>query len=295
MTDGTAEAREEGGRRLTALLLAPTTFWFLVLLVAPLCILLVYSVGLRAASGGYEPAFTFLQYAKLPTRAVVFRNTAVIAVTSTALCLLVAFPLAYFLATSAGRWKTTLLIFVVVPFWTSFLIRTYAWLLILGANGIPALARLAGLSDGLVLLNTPFSVMLGIVYNYLPLMVLPVYVSLERLDKRLLEASRDLGATPARTLFQVTVPLAAPGIVTGCLLVFIFLSGEYVIPAMLGGNKVFLLGSALVDLFIQARDWPLGSAVAITLIVVMLLAIGLSLRITSRWVRGSGRDEVSLI
>ncbi|MFM7719400.1 MAG: ABC transporter permease, partial [Actinomycetota bacterium] len=289
MTDGTAVAREGGGRRLTALLLAPTTFWFLVLLVAPLLILLVYSVGMRAASGGYEPAFTLLQYAKLPTRAIVFRNTAVIAVSSTVVCLLVAFPLAYFLATAAGRWKTTLLIFVVVPFWTSFLIRTYAWLVILGTNGVPALARLTGLSDDLVLLNTPFAVMLGIVYNYLPLMVLPVYVSLERLDKRLLEASRDLGATPARTLVQVTLPLAAPGIVTGCLLVLILLSGEYVIPAMLGGNKVFLVGSALVDLFIQARDWPLGSAVAIALIVVMLLAIGLSLRVTARWVRGVRR------
>ncbi len=210
------------------------------------------------------------------------------------LSLLVAFPLSYYLATRAGRWKTLLLVLVVVPFWTSFLIRTYAWLTILGANGIPAVADRLGLSEHLVLLNTPFAVMLGIVYNYLPLMVFPIYVSLERLDKRLLESSKDLGATPWRTLFQVTLPLAAPGLITGCLLVFILLSGEYVIPAMLGGNKVFLVGSALVDLFIQARDWPLGSAVAVTMIVGMLATIGLYMRMTSRAMRRTSRD-VSLL
>ncbi len=289
--------REEGreGRRLTtALLLAPTSVWFLLLLVAPLVILIVYSLGQRAPAGGYAPALTLEQYVKLPTRGIAFRNTLFIAVASTLLCLFVAFPLAYYLATRAGRWKTLLLVLVVVPFWTSFLIRTYAWLTILGGNGIPAIAQRLGIAQHLVLLNTPLAVMLGIVYNYLPLMVLPIYVSLERLDKRLLESSRDLGATPGRTLLQVTLPLAGPGLVTGCLLVFILLSGEYVIPAMLGGNKVFLVGSALVDLFIQARDWPLGSAVAVSLIVGMLATIGLYMRLTSRWTRGASRD-VSLL
>lgn len=288
-------SEQEGGRAATALLLTPATLWFLLLLVAPLMILAIYSVGERGPAGGYEPAFTAAQFGKLPTRGIAFRNTFVIAAASTAICLVVAFPLAYFLAIRTGRFKTVLLILVVVPFWTSFLIRTYAWLTILGANGIPSLARKLGLTEDLVLLNTPFAVMLGIVYNYLPLMVFPVYVSLERLDKRLLEASKDLGAPPGRTLLQVTLPLASPGIVTGCLLVFILLSGEYVIPAMLGGNKVFLVGSALVDLFIQARDWPLGSAVAISLIVVMLVAIGVAMRLTSRWTRGSSRSDVSLI
>ncbi|GBC86060.1 Putrescine transport system permease protein PotH [bacterium HR12] len=286
---------EEGGRLTTALLLLPTSLWFLLLLVAPLVILVVYSFGLRAPAGGYEPAFTLEQYAKLPTRAVAFRNTAIMSVASTLLCILVAFPLAYFLATKAGRWKTLLLVLVIVPFWTSFLIRTYAWLVILGSNGIPALAERLGIAHDLVLLNTPFAVMLGIVYNYLPLTVFPIYVSLERLDKRLLEASRDLGAPPWRTLWQVTVPLAAPGIITGALLVFILLSGEYVIPAMLGGNKVFLLGNALVDLFIQARDWPLGSAVAVSMILGMLATIGIYMKLTSRWMRGTGRSGVSLI
>jgi spermidine/putrescine transport system permease protein len=290
-----SRGEREGGRLSTALLLAPASLWFFLLLVAPVVILLIYSVGERAPAGGYQPAFTLAQYVKLPTRAVAFRNTLVIALASTVICLLVAFPLAYYLATRAARLKTVLLVLVVVPFWTSFLIRTYAWLTILGANGIPALVRKIGLSEDLVLLNTRFAVMIGIVYNYLPLMVFPLYVSLERMDKRLLEASKDLGAPPARTLRQITLPLAAPGIVTGSLLVFILLSGEYVIPAMLGGNKVFLVGSALVDLFIQARDWPLGSAVAISLIVVMLVAIGVSMRLTSRWTRGASRDDVSLI
>lgn len=280
---------------MTAALLAPASVWFVLLLISPLVILLVYSVGKQPPFGGFEPAFTFEQFAKLPTRATAFRNTLFIALGSTALCLLVAFPLAYHLATRVGRFKNVLIVLIMVPFWTSFLIRTYAWLTILGNNGIPAIFRHLGLADDLVLLNTPFAVMLGIVYNYLPLMVFPVYVSLERLDKRLLEASKDLGAPPGRTLRQITLPLAAPGILTGCMLVFILLSGEYVIPAMLGGNKVFLVGSALVDLFIQARDWPLGSAVAVSLIIGMLVLITVYMRLTSRWLRGASRDDVSLI
>jgi spermidine/putrescine transport system permease protein len=292
--DGRRSSGEEGRRSTTALLLLPASGWLALLLVAPLVILVVYSVGERAPAGGYQAAVTLEQYSKLPTRWVAFRNTLLIATSSTLICLVIAFPLAYYLATRAQRHKTLLLVLVVVPFWTSFLIRTYAWLTILGANGVPALMNALGLGHP-VLLNTPFAVMLGIVYNYLPLMVFPIYVSLERLDKRLLEASVDLGAPPWPTLRQVTLPLAAPGIITGCMLVFILLSGEYVIPAMLGGNKVFLVGSALVDLFIQARDWPLGAAVAVTLIIGMLVTIGISLRLTARWTRGSSRENVSLI
>ena len=174
-------------------------------------------------------------------------------------------------------WFFVLLILVIVPFWTSFLIRTYAWIFILGGRGIPALLEAAGLGD-IRLINTPFAVMCGIVYAYLPLMVFPIYVSLEKLDKRLLEASEDLGAGPSATFRQITLPLSAPGIITGCMLVFILLMGEYLIPQMLGGGKVFFIGNALVDLFLQSRNWPFGAAVSTALVAIMFVTIAFYMR-----------------
>jgi len=290
LTAATLEGRWRG-RLATALLLLPSGAWFFILLVAPLLILLVFSFGERAPQGGYAPAFTFENYARLPTRSTAFANTLGQATAGTILCLLVAYPLAYYLATRAGAKKTILLIFVVLPFWTSFLIRTYAWLTILGATGIPAILEGLGLGK-IVLLNTPFSVLLGIVYNYLPLMVFPLYVTLERLDKRLIEASKDLGAGRLATFRQVTLPLTAAGILSGIILVFIPIMGEYLIPALLGGGKVFLVGNALVDMFLQSRNWPFGSAAAIGLILVVLVAVASYL-----WVGSRGRVErqVSLL
>ena len=175
-------------------------------------------------------------------------------------------------------------------FWTSILIRTYAWIFILGGRGIPALLELIGLAD-VRLINTPFSVLVGIIYGYLPLMVFPIYVSLEKLDKGLLEASSDLGAPPLRTFRQVTLPLSVPGVATGCMLVFILLMGEFLIPALLGGGKVFFIGNALVDLFLQSRNWAYGSAVAATLVLIMLLTVSLYMRLV---MRRTQRDDVSL-
>jgi len=275
----------------TVLLLLPAATWYVLLLLVPLVILVVFSFGGRAPEGGYRPDFTFANYAELPTRSAAFINALWMATGGTALCLLVGFPLAYYLATRAGPRRTLLLVLVVVPFWTSFLIRTYAWLTILGNNGIPAWLERLGFGH-VVLLNTPFAVMLGIVYNYLPLMVFPLYVSLERLDKRLIEASKDLGAGRWATFRQVTLPLSSAGLLSGVILVFIPIMGEYIIPALLGGGKVFFIGNALVDLFLQSRNWPFGSAAAIVLIAVILIAVTIYLRIGSR----AGRTrEVSLL
>ena len=274
------------------MLLLPTTLWFLLLLLLPLVVILVFSFGERAPAGGYQPAFTFDQYLNLPARMKAFTNTLTLAPIGTVLCLLIAYPLAYYLAVRAGpRTKTLLLTLVIVPFWTSFLIRTYAWIFILGGKGIPALMAWAGLPE-LRLINTPFAVLVGIVYGYLPLMVFPIYVSLEKLDKRLLEASADLGATHAGTFRQVTLPLSMPGLITGSLLVFILLMGEYLIPALLGGGKVFFVGNALVDLFLQSRNWPYGSAVSIGLVVIMLIAIAAYLAALGR---ERMRSDVSLV
>lgn len=279
----------------TFLLLAPATLWYLLLLVAPLVIVAVFSFGARAPEGGYAPAFTFEQYSNLPTRITPFINTLKLASLGTFYGVLIAYPLAYFLATRAtARLKSILVALIIVPFWTSFLIRTYAWVTIMSSRGIPAILIRLGLVNELVLLNTPFAIVLGIVYNYLPLMTFPIYVSLERLDKRLLEASKDLGANQLGTFLQITLPLSASGLVTGSMLVFILLMGEYLIPALLGGGKIFFVGNALVDLFLQSRNWPFGSAVAMALNFIMLIIVSLYLWLTAR-LSGEQRQAVSLL
>lgn len=274
---------------LTAALLAPTSLWFLFMLILPLIVILIFSFGERAAVGGYAGGFTFEQYANLPARLKAFQNTMTFAPIGTLLCLIVAYPLAYYLALRVDRrYKLTLLVLVIVPFWTSLLIRTYAWIFLLGGRGIPSLLEWIGF-EGVRLINTPGAVLIGIVYGYLPLMVFPIFVSLEKLDKNLLEASDDLGGTPLKTFWQITLPLSMPGIATGCMLVFILLMGEFLIPAFLGGGKVFFIGNALVDLFLQSRNWPFGSAVSITLVVIMLIIVSLYMRLTMR--TKTGRDE----
>ena len=275
------------------LLLAPAGTWFLVMLIIPLTVVFIFSFGERAPSGGVVLALTVEQYANLPARWAAFKNTMTLAPIGTLSALFIAYPLAYFLAVkSHPRWKTILLVLVIVPFWTSILIRSYAWIFLLGGRGIPALLEWFGV-EGLRLINTPFAVLVGIIYGYLPLMVFPIFVSLDKLDKRLLEASSDLGAKPWKTFLQITLPLSIPGIATGCMLVFFLLMGEYLIPALLGGGKVFFVGNALVDLFLQSRNWAYGSAVAVTLVVVMLVIVTIYMRLISRL--GASREDVSIM
>ena len=275
------------------LLLAPAGAWFLVMLIIPLTVVFIFSFGERAPSGGVVLAFTFEQYGNLPARWAAFKNTMTLAPVGTLSALLIAYPLAYFLAVKvSSKWKIILLVLVIVPFWTSILIRSYAWIFLLGGRGIPALLDVIGI-EGVRLINTPFAVLVGIIYGYLPLMVFPIFVSLDKLDKRLLEASSDLGAKPWKTFLQITLPLSIPGIATGCMLVFILLMGEYLIPAMLGGGKVFFVGNALVDLFLQSRNWAYGSAVAVTLVVVMLMTVTVYMWLISRL--GASREDVSIM
>ncbi len=273
----------------TAALLAPATLWFLIMLIMPLIVILIFSFGERAAVGGYGGGFTFEQYGNLPARLKAFQNTLTYAPLGTLMSLAVAYPLAYFLALKVDRrFKLLLLVLVIVPFWTSLLIRTYAWIYILGGRGIPAILEWVGI-EGVRLINTPTAVLIGIVYGYLPLMVFPIYVSLEKLDRRLLEASSDLGGGPVKTFLQITLPLSMPGIATGCMLVFILLMGEFLIPAFLGGGKVFFIGNAMVDLFLQSRNWPFGSAVAVSLVIIMLITVSIYMRLTMR--NKTGADQ----
>jgi len=204
---------------------------------------------------------------------------------------LVGLPLAYFLATRAGRRKNLLILLLVIPFWTSFLIRTYSWLILLGQGGLAGI--LADLTGGeFRILGTWSAVMIGLVYGYLPLMVFPIYVTLERMDRTLVEASKDLGAGRWASFRQVTLPIALPGLVTGSLLVFIPMMGEYVIPQILGYGRVFLMGNALYLDFVEFRNWPAGSAKAVMLIVIMLVAITFYLWFLNR---GRRTREVSML
>ena len=258
---------------VTALLLAPAALFFVFLLLVPLAVVLIFSFGERAPAGGYLPAFTLQNYMDLPARGKAFFNTLTLAPLGTLLTAIFAFPMAYFLAVKVSpKWRVAMLILVMAPFWTSQLLRYYAWMIILGNKGLPSWLAMVGITD-VRIINTPWAVLIGAVYGFLPLMVPPIYVSLEKLDKRLLEASADLGATPTRTFFQVTLPLALPGVATGSMLVFILLMGDYILPQFLGGGKVFFIGNALVDLFLQSRNWPFGAAVSVALVAIMFVTI----------------------
>jgi spermidine/putrescine transport system permease protein len=279
-------------RLITAALVGPASVWLFVFLVLPFIAIIVFAFGERAPEGGYQAAFTFEQFANLGARSAAFINTLILAPIGAAACLIVAYPVAYYLAVKASPQRRLLLVsLVVVPFWTSLLVRTYAWMYLLGARGIPHLLEFVGI-ENVRLINTPGAVLLGIVYGYLPLMILPIYVSLERLDRRLLEASADLGATPLSTFLGVTLKLSLPGVMTGFSLVMILLLGEYLIPTLLGGGKVFFIGNALVDLFLQSRNWPFGSAIAITLVLVSVVVLIAANRISTRV---SGARRVDLI
>src|SRR5829696_6088314 len=277
---------------LTALLVLPASLWYLVLLVAPLGIIILFSFGVRGKNGGYAGGLTLDNYANALERNGPFVTSLAMAIAGTILCLLLALPLAYFIATRAGNRKSLLIILLVVPFWTSFLIRTYAWLTILGPEGLAGfIGDMVG-NSSFRILGTPFSILLGVVYGYLPLMVFPIYVTLERMDRTLVEASKDLGAGRWATFRQITLPIALPGLVTGSILVFIPMMGEYVIPQILGYGRTFLAGNALVDAFIQTRNWPFGSAMAVLLILVMLITITFYVWFVNR---GRKTREVSVL
>lgn len=206
-----------------------------------------------------------------------YLNSIWIAAVSTVLTLLVGFPIAYGMAKAPDRWRPLLLMAVILPFWTSFLIRVYAWIGILKNEGLlnNFLMTLGLIATPLVILQTTTAVYIGIVYSYLPFMILPIYANLEKHDPSLIEAAVDLGCTPTAAFWKITVPLAVPGIVAGCFLVFIPAVGEFVIPDLLGGSDTLMIGKTLWVEFFNNRDWPLASAVAVILLLVLVVPIAL--------------------
>ncbi len=210
-----------------------------------------------------------------------------IAAVATFLTLLIAYPLAYGMAQAPKEWQPTLMMFVILPFWTSFLIRVYAWIGILKNEGLlnAFLMYIGAISEPLQIMNTTTAVYIGIVYSYLPFMVLPLYASLEKIDGRLLEAAEDLGSPPWKAFWQVTFPLSIPGIVAGCFLVFIPATGEFVIPDLLGGSETLMIGKTLWSEFFNNRDWPVASAVAVLLLLVLIVPI-----VAFQWAQQRARE-----
>ena len=280
-------------RRLT--LIAIPYLWLLALFLVPFLIVMKISLSEYALSippyspyldlsAGWAGLLKFLSqldlenYIFLTTDDLYWKaylSSLKIATLSTVITLLVGFPLAYGMARAATEWRPTMLMLVILPFWTSFLIRVYAWMGLLSQEGLinQLLLWLGVINAPLMILNTPTAVYIGIVYTYLPFMVLPIYSILEKLDESLLEAAEDLGCSRLMAFWLVTVPLAKNGIIAGCFLVFIPALGEFVIPSLLGGSKTLMIGKILWEEFFSNRDWPVASAFAIILLALLVVPI----------------------
>jgi spermidine/putrescine transport system permease protein len=287
-------ARREAWRLL--FLVLPSFFWLVVFFLIPLLLVLAISFGQRGTYGGVKWVLNLQNYVRFfdPLYLRIFGRTVVIALSTTVICLLAGYPLAYFIATRPPRWRNALILLLMIPFWTNFLIRTYAWLLILRDQGVintfwtdalhnflTYVAAVAPLpiwgplleatSVPLNLFGTDGAIIVGLVYAWLPDMVLPCYAAIERLDFSLVEAAQDLYANRVRSFLRVVLPLTMPGIVAGSVLVFIPSLGAYVTPDLLGGAKSIMIGNVIYSQFMSARDYPFGSAISFVLMAVMLI------------------------
>lgn len=257
-------------------LLTPGVLWLLGLIAAPLCLMILYSLASRLQPGTPWPeGLTLHQYLRLldPLYVRIFVRSVAQAGLATLLTLVLGYPFAYYIARSPLARRDRLLFLVMIPFWTNFLVRTYAWMVLLRAQGvINSLLLSTGLvREPLQLLYNEGAVQVGLVYTLLPLMILPLYANLEKLDQRLLDAAHDLGAGPMAAFWRVTWPLSRPGVLSGCLLVFISAFGIFLVPDLMGGSRSIMVGNLIQNQFLQARNWPFGAAAAIALTGLVLL------------------------
>jgi spermidine/putrescine transport system permease protein len=268
-------AAEKAEARRGFLIALPSFFYLVLLFVIPLGLVFVYSFATRDATGQTVlEDWNLDSYRRLFSAEVleIFLRSFVLALLTTVICLVICYPFAFYIATRAPRVRNILLILVMIPFWSNFLVRTYAWRVLLGSEGpLSQLSELLG-GEPFRLLFTNTAVLIGLVYGFMPFMVLPLYASLERMDWRLVEAARDLYADGWTAFRKVTLPLSMPGVVAGSILVFIPSLGAYVTPALLGGAKTVLMGDYIVSQFLAARNWPFGSALSFAVMFVMLVA-----------------------
>lgn len=260
----------------------PISIWIIMFVIAPLCVVLYFSFLTKSPAGKIVRIFTFENYRNFfqGKYAIIFLRTLFYAFLTNIISLLLGYPVAYWIVKCGGRWKTTLIFFVILPSWTCYLIRLYALKTIIGRVGLinSLFLSLNLISSPLKILYNPYAVILGLVYTWLPFMILPVYASLEGLDPSLLEASVDLGATPLQRLFTVTIPLTKGGIIAGTILVFIPTLGEWLVPMLLGGAKVMMAGNLVYHYFVLAGNVPAGCSIATVLTALVILIIYLSMK-----------------
>jgi spermidine/putrescine transport system permease protein len=256
-------------------LIAPADTYLLVFMVVPLILIGVLSFLSRGTYGQVEFRFNLSNYARLldPLYGKILVYSLLVGVATTILSLVIGYPLAYYIARAPARQRSLLLFLVLLPFWTNFIIRIYAWIMILRAGGfLDSVLQWAHLSnDSLHLLYTPTAVMIGMIYEFLPFMVLPLYTSLEKIGNDVMEAAADLGAPPLHVFLRVTLPLSFPGMIAGTILVFIPAMGMFVIPDLMGGAKTILIGNVIRNQFLTARDWPFGAAASMILMVLTMV------------------------
>jgi len=272
--------------------LLPLVLWQIVFFVVPVALILGVSVW-RTQSYRLIPAFTFDNYIAIFARPAIWRALLLSVETAafvTVACAVLAFPVAYFIAKKAGRWRGLLLVAVIAPFWISIVMRVAAWRLLLGERGvINQLAMTLGLTDAPMsfLLYSPVSTAIGLIYAYLPLYVLPLYAAISNIHDNWIEAAMDLNASPTRTFFEVILPLSAPGLVVGAVFCFVFGLGEFVTPALLGGGKQMMFSQVIQDEFQRRLDWPSGAAMAVVLLVLVFAALALSMK----WIRRASGES----
>lgn len=269
------------------LLVWPAAIWLIVFFIVPLLVVVLYSFLTPSSIYQAVGPFTLNNYARLSDEtytSILFRSI-IIAVVTTIICVLLGYPISFFIATRSKRWRNIFLLLVVVPFWTNFLVRTYAIEFVISDNGLinTILLNYLHLLDApLRIMFTPLAVFIGLVYGYLPFMILPIYTSIEKFNFRLVEAAHDLGANDARAFWRVMLPVTLPGVVAGCILVFIPALGAYITPDLLGGAKALMVGNQIKDFVFSTTGKPFGSALSLAMMLIVVLALLIYYRVAGR-------------
>ena len=256
------------------ILLIPGLAWIFIFLILPCILIISLSFFERGIYGGIDYNFNFENYSRVVefTYLKILLNSSKIAFLSGFFAVLFGYPAAYFIYKAPAKYQIALLFFVMLPFWSNYLIRTYAWMVLLNNQGLinTILINLNIIKEPLNILYTEFSVIIGLIYNYLPFVILSIYSSVSKLDQNLIEASKDLGGSSIKTFFLVTLPLTLPGVAAGFIFVFVLSIGNFITPDLLGGGKFLMIGNLIYDQFLSARDWPFGASLSFVLISIML-------------------------
>lgn len=295
MTSSAAQGRGAERRRALGarfIFLGPGLFYVTLFMAIPMVLVLSYAFLTRGRFGGVQMEFTLENFSRVlgSIYLSVIGESILIATITTILALLIGYPTAYAISRLPRKWRNIALVMVVLPFWTNFLIRTYAWIVLLNTEGPlnKGLIAVGILNEPLELLYTRGAVIAGLLYAYLPLMILPIYASVERLDKSLIEAATNLGASRIRAFFTVTLPLTLPGTMIGAIFVFVPSLGNFIVPELLGGGKTVMIGNLIRDQFLKSRDWPFGAVLALIMVALLILLFAGQAAI-SRRINGRGR------